>query len=319
MRKITGHQAWDEAVIEEMKRDKNVIYFGEDVTSYMYHTPILEAMGPEHIFNMPIAEALIGEVAVGMGIMGMRPIADINMSDFFSIAANAVINDAAKVRFWSGGTTDCPVVFTGMHGVLGGMGSTHLQVPTGWFANVPGVKIVLPTTPEDVKGLMKTAIRDNDPVLFLKHNKLDFMEGEVPDGEYTIPFGKARIAREGSDVTVVCWQLAYCYAMELAEELASEGISLEVIDPRTICPLDKDSILKSVEKTGRLVVAHEEPYKFGPGAEIVSAIAEAGILMKAPPVRACTPMTCIPALSLEWEAVVNKPQMKAAIYKVMGR
>lgn len=319
MKRMNGHDAFDEALIEEMKRDKNVVYYGEDVTGYFYHPKVLEAVGEEQIFNAPIAEALIGETAVGMAIMGMRPVADMNMNDFFAISANAVINDAAKVRFWSCGTASCPVVFTGMQGVAGGMGSTHTQIPTGWFANVPGVKIVLPSTPADMKGLLKTAIRDNDPVIFLRHNTLDYIEGNVPEGEYTIPFGQARIAREGTDVTVVCWQIAYKYAMELAEELAEEGISLEVIDPRTICPLDMKTIKQSVLKTGRLVIAHEEPYKFGPGTEMICELMEAGIELKAPPIRACTPMTAIPALSLEWQAVVNKPQIKNAIYKVMGK
>ncbi|MBR2562314.1 MAG: alpha-ketoacid dehydrogenase subunit beta [Eubacterium sp.] len=319
MKRINGHDAFDEALIEEIKRDNKVVYFGEDVTSYMYHPKVAEAVGKSNCFDTPIAEQLLANSAIGMALGGMRPVADIMFEDFFSLAFDGIVNQAAKIHFWSGGTVSCPVVYCGSSGVLAGMGNNHTQCTAAWFANVPGVKIALPSTPADTKGLLKQAIRDDDPVIFFRHPLLDWIEGEVPEGDYTTPFGKANIVQEGSDVTVVCWQLTYKYMMELKEELAEDGISVEIIDPRTICPLDKEAIIKSVNKTGRLVVAHEEPYKYGPGAEILSTVVENCLPnLKAAPIRACTPMTAIPTLKLEWDVVVTKQQIKGAIYKVMG-
>lgn len=320
MKRLNGHDAFDEALIEEIERDRNVLYFGEDVTSYMYHLKVAEAVGSENCFNTPIAEQLLANAPIGMAMAGMRPVVDIMFEDFFSLAFDGIVNQAAKIRFWSDGTVACPVVYCGSSGVQAGMGNNHTQTTTGWFANVPGVKICLPSTPEDTKGLLKQAIRDNDPVIFFRHPLLDWIEGDVPEGEYTVPFGKANIVQEGTDITVVCWQLTYKYMMEMREELAADGISVEIIDPRTICPLDKDAIIKSVNKTGRIVVAHEEPYKFGPGAEIITTVAENCMgNLKAAPVRACTPMTAIPTLKLEFDTVVTKQNIKDAIYKAMGR
>lgn len=320
MKRINGHDAFDEALIEEIQRDPNVLYFGEDVTSYMYHPKVAAAVPPENCFDTPIAEQLLANSAIGMALAGLRPVADIMFEDFCSLAFDGIVNQACKIRFWSGGTVACPVVYCGSSGVLAGMGNNHTQCTAGWFANVPGLKICLPSTPADTKGLLKQAIRDNDPVLFFRHPLLDWVEGDVPEGDYTTPFGKANVVQEGTDITVVCWQLTYKYMMELKDELAEDGISVEIIDPRTICPLDKKTIIDSVNKTGRLVVAHEEPYKFGPGAEIITAVTENCLPnLKSAPVRACTPMTAIPTLKLEFDVVVTKQQIKDAIYKAMGR
>ncbi|MCC6172543.1 MAG: alpha-ketoacid dehydrogenase subunit beta [Gammaproteobacteria bacterium] len=317
---ITFHQAYDDAVIEEMRRDSNVVLLGQGISGDDFRPRIKKAV-PDNVVDMPIAEALMTNGAIGMALAGLRPICDLMFEDFTSLGFDAIVNQAAKIRFWSNGNVKVPMVVTAASGAGVGLGNNHSQKVAGWFTNVPGVKIALPSTPHDVKGLLKSAIRDDDVVLVFLHNRLNYKcSGEVPDDEYVVPLGKAYVARQGTDVTVVCWQLAYSYTMELAEELALDGISIEVVDPRTLCPLDKKTIVESVRKTGRLVVAHEEPYKFGPGAEIITAVVEDDPRnFKAPPVRAGTPMTAIPCFSVDLDVVVNKAQIRAAIYQVMGR
>ncbi len=323
MKKITLNNALDEAYLEEMQRCEDVILFGEDVQTCCGATshPILaQKFGDDRLMPMPITEQLICNSAVGMALAGMRPIAELGFEDFLSLGFDALVNQAAKIRFWSHGKVKCPLVVVTTGGVGAGCGCNHSQKAEGWLSNVPGLKILCPTTAADTKGMMKAAIRDDDPVLFLVNRSLQYVEDEIPEGEYVVELGKARIAREGADVTVVCWHRPYVYTMELAEELAAEGISLEVIDPRSMCPFDKETIIESVKKTGRLVVTHEAPYKFGPCAEIITSVVEEAMdSLKAAPVRACTPMTAIPSLSPEMKTVVTKEQIKAAIYKVMGR
>ena len=323
MKKITLNNALDEAYLEEMQRCEDVILFGEDVQTGCGATshPILnQNFGDDRLIPMPITEQLICNSAVGMALAGMRPIAELGFEDFLSLGFDALVNQAAKIRFWSHGKVKCPLVVVTTGGVGAGCGCNHSQKAEGWISNVPGLKILCPTTAADTKGMMKAAIRDDDPVLFLVNRSLQYVEDEIPEGEYVVELGKARIAREGADVTVVCWHRPYVYTMELAEELAAEGISLEVIDPRSMCPFDKKTIIESVKKTGRLVVTHEAPYKFGPCAEIITSVVEEAMdSLKAAPVRACTPMTAIPSLSPEMETVVTKDQIKAAILKVMGR
>ncbi len=325
MKKITLNNALDEAYLEEMRRDPNVILMGEDVQTgcgATSHPVLMEAgIGPSQLVPMPITEQLIVNSAVGMALGGMRPIAELSFEDFITLGMDGLVNQAAKIRFWSHGKVCCPMVVVTTGGVGAGCGCNHSQKVEGWISNVPGLKILCPTTAADTKGMMKAAIRDNDPVLFMINRSLQYVEDEIPEDEdYVVPLGKARIAREGTDVTVVCWHRPYVYTMELAEELAAEGISLEVLDPRSMCPFDKDTIIQSVRKTGRLVVTHEAPYKFGPCAEIITSVVETDpTCLKSAPVRACTPMTAIPSLSPEMETVVTKEQIKQAIYKAMGR
>lgn len=324
MKKITLNNALDEAYLEEMQRSEDVILFGEDVQTGCGATahPILSAnFDPDRLIPMPITEQLICNSAVGMALAGMRPIAELGFEDFLSLGFDALANQAAKIRFWSHGKVCCPMVVVTAGGVGAGCGCNHSQKAEAWLANVPGLKILCPSTAADTKGMMKAAIRDDDPVLFLVNRSLQYIEDEIPEDEdYIVPLGKARVAKEGADVTVVCWHRPYVYAMELADELAEEGINLEVIDIRSICPLDKRTIIDSVKKTGRLVVSHEAPYKFGPCTEIItSVIEEAMDDLKAAPVRACTPMTAIPSLSPEMETIVTKDQIRDAIYKVMGK
>ena len=324
MKKLNLFTALDEAYLEEMHRDENVILFGEDVRTGCGATPhplLAAEFGEDRLMSMPIAEQLIVNSAVGMALGGLRPIAELSFEDFVTLGMDALVNQAAKVRFWSHGKVSCPMVVVTTGGVGAGCGCNHSQKVEAWISNVPGLKVLCPSTAADTKGMMKAAIRDDDPVLFLVNRSLEFVEDDVPEDEdYIVPLGKARIAREGSDITVVCWHRPYVYVMELVEELAAEGISLEVIDPRSMCPFDKQTIIDSVRKTGRLLVTHEAPYKFGPCAEIITSVVEEAMdSLKCAPVRACTPMTAIPSLSPEMETVVTKEQIRAAIYKIMGR
>ena len=324
MKKITLNNALDEAYLEEMRRDENVILMGEDIrtgTGATSHPLTVQEFGEDRLMSMPITEQLICNSAVGMALAGMRPVAELSFEDFLTLGMDALVNQAAKVRYWSHGKVCCPLVIVTVGGVGAGCGCNHSQKAEGWISNVPGLKVLCPSTAADTKGMMKAAIRDDDPVLFLVNRSLQYVEDEIPEDEdYIVPLGKARIAREGSDVTVVCWHRPYVYVMELAEELAAEGISLEVVDPRSMCPFDKQTIIDSVRKTGRLLVTHEAPYKFGPCAEIITSVVEEAMdSLKAAPVRACTPMTAIPSLSPEMDTVVTKQQIKDAIYKVMGR
>lgn len=324
MKKITLNNALDEAYLEEMRRDENVILFGEDVRTgcgATSHPLLVPEFGEDRLMPMPITEQLIVNSAVGMALGGMRPIAELSFEDFLTLGMDGLVNQAAKVRFWSHGKVSCPMVIVTTGGVGAGCGCNHSQKVEGWISNVPGLKILCPTTAADTKGMMKAAIRDDDPVLFMVNRSLQYVEDEIPEDEdYIVPLGKARIAREGTDLTVVCWHRPYTYVMELAEELAAKGISLEVVDPRSMCPFDKETIIQSVRKTGRLLVTHEAPYKFGPCAEIITSVVEEAMdSLKAAPVRACTPMTAIPSLSPEMETVVTKDQIEQAIYKVMGR
>ena len=320
MKKITLNNALDEAYLEEMLRDEDVILFGEDVQTgcgATSHPLLAQNFGPDRLIPMPITEQLICNSAVGMALAGMRPIAELGFEDFLSLGFDALANQAAKIRFWSHGKVKCPMVVVTCGGVGAGCGCNHSQKAEAWLANVPGLKILCPTTAADTKGMMKAAIRDDDPVLFLVNRSLQYVEDEIPEEDYIVTLGKARIAKEGKDLTVVCWHRPYTYVMELAEELKEEGIDLEVIDPRSMCPFDKETIITSVRKTGRLLVTHEAPYKFGPCAEIITTVVEEAMdSLKAAPVRACTPMTAIPSLSPEMDTVVTKEQIRKAVYQM---
>lgn len=297
-----------------------MIYFGPDMASPIQHKRILDATSPENLFSTPITETMFANAAIGMALAGARPIFDVCNEDFLSLAFDAIANQATKHHFWDG-KTKVPVVYCGGSGVLAGLGNNHTQKVTGWFTNLPGLKICVPSNAYEMKGLIKSAIRDDDPVLFLRHSGLGHSSCEVPDDpDFVIPFGKADVAREGTDITIVCWQLGYKHAMGIADKLAEDGISVEIITPRTLCPLDIDTMAESVRKTGRLIVAHEEPYKFGPGAEIVTQITERAMdSLKAAPIRVATPMSMIPTFKLEHEFVLTKEQLFEACYKVMGR
>ncbi len=279
MRTITVKDALKEAIIEEMDRDENVFVMGEDIAEhggiYGVTQGLLDKYGKERIRNTPISEsALIGS-ALGAAITGMRPIAELMYIDFTAVAMDQIVNQAAKMRYMFGGKVDVPLVIRTQGGGGRGSAAQHSQSLEAWFMHVPGLKVVMPSTPYDAKGLLKTAIRDDNPVMFIEHKMAYSFKGEVPEEEYTIPFGKADVKREGSDVTLIANSYLLPRAIEAAEKMEKEeGISTEIIDPLTLVPFDEETIIKSVSKTGRLIVTHEAVKRGGFGAEIAAKIYE---------------------------------------------
>ena len=278
MRELTYRDALNEAMAEEMTRDPNVLLMGEEVGyyqgAYKVSRGLIERFGPERVLDTPIAEEGFAGVAVGAAMTGLRPIVEFMTWNFSFVAIDQIVNSAAKMLQMSAGQYKVPIVFRGPNASARQVGSQHSHSVDAVYANFPGLYVVYPSTPRDAKGLLKMAIRDDNPVVFLEGETLYGTKGEVPDVEAdeVIPFGQARIAREGTDVTVVVWGRPYVTVMELANELAAEGVSIEVIDPRTIRPLDHATIIESVKKTNRCVVVHEHwPYG-GPGAEIVDRV-----------------------------------------------
>jgi pyruvate dehydrogenase E1 component beta subunit len=278
MREITFSQAVLEAQMEEMERDSNVFIIGEDVakmgSAFGQCAGLYQKFGPDRIFNMPVAESGYVNFAVGAAMAGKRPIAEMQFADFIIMAFDAVANQGPKQRYMSGGELSVPLTVRAPQGAGFSAAAQHSQCVEAWFMNFPGLKILMPSNAYDAKGLLKTAIRDNDTVLFLEHKALLGMKGEVPEGEYTIPLGQAKVVREGRDVTVIALQALVHQAMEAADDLAKEGIDVEVIDPRSLIPLDKKTIGESVKKTGRVVIVHEAPKRGGFGGEIRAVISE---------------------------------------------
>ncbi len=310
-------EALRSALREEMRRDKNVFIMGEDITRYGFgvNRGLLEEFGPERVRNTPISEAAIIGSAVGAALRGMRPVAEIMFVDFIMIGMDQIVNQAAKMSYLSNGDFSVPMVIRAPEGTewFGG-GAQHSQTLHSIFMNIPGIKLVIPSDPYDAKGLLKSAIRDNNPVLFFEHKQLYTQKGEVPDEEYTVPLGKAAIKRGGKDITLVAtsWMVQHC--LEVAEELKGK-ISVEVIDPRTLVPLDKETILHSVKKTGRLLVVDESPLNGGVQGEIVTVvIQEAFWNMEFPPKRIGSLNTPIPfSESLEKEVIPTKGKIKKEI------
>lgn len=294
MRSITYAQAIRTAIREEMQRDDRVLLFGEDVGFYggVYGctTGLQREFGPDRVRDTPISEMAIGGMAVGLALAGWRPIAEIMYCDFLAHAADAIVNNAAKWRYMSGGQFTVPAVFRSPAGGGAGYAAQHSQNLEAWFCHIPGLKVVMPGLPRDARGLLKAAVRDDNPVVFIEHKGHYGYKGEVPAAEEVIALGKADIKRTGSDVTLVAWSKTLVFALEAAEALAQEGISVEVVDPRTLVPLDADTLCESVARTGRLVVAHEAVECGGFGAEIVAQItARAWDSLRRPPVRVGAP------------------------------
>jgi pyruvate dehydrogenase E1 component beta subunit len=288
-RTITYAQSVFEALAEEMERDARVFLLGEDVAVYggifTSTRGLLERFGPERVRDTPISEAAITGVAVGAALMGMRPVVEIMYEDFITIAMDQIVNNAAKMRYMFGGQVHVPMVVRTQGGSGRGNGAQHSQSLEAWFAHVPGLVVIMPSTPYDVKGLLKSAIRDDNPVVFLEHKMLYRAEGVVPKTDYTIPIGKADIKRAGIDATIVVNSWMVPRALAAAEKLAAEGTSVEVIDPRTLRPLDEETILASVRKTGRALVVHEAVKFGGIGAEIAAMIMEQAFDYLDAPVR----------------------------------
>lgn len=279
MRELSYSEAIREALAEEMARDASVFVMGEDVGTFGgvfgVTGDLMQRFGEDRVRDTPISENAIVGAALGAAMMGMRPVIEIMFGDFLPVAGDQIVNQLAKARYMSGGKASVSVTVRVTTGAPGSAAQQHSQSPESWYMNVPGLKIVTPATPADAKGLLKTAIRGGDPVLFFEHKMLYALKGPVPeDPDFTVPFGVASIAREGAHATVVAIGGMLRHALEAADQLAGEGLSVEVIDPRTLVPLDLDAIIRSVEKTGRLVIAHEAHRRAGPGAEIAALVAE---------------------------------------------
>jgi len=261
MREIQYREALGEAMSEEMRRDESVFLMGEEVAeyngAYKVSQGMLDEFGPKRVIDTPITELGFTGLGVGAAMNGLRPIIEFMTFNFSLVAIDQIINSAAKMLFMSGGQFPIPMVFRGATGNAGQLSAQHSQNFENWYANTPGLKVVVPATPYDAKGLLKTSIRDNDPVVFMESELLYGMKGEVPEGEYLIPIGEAEVKREGSDVTIVTFGKIYHEVVMAADELAKDGVSAEIIDLRTVRPIDYDSILKSVKKTNRLVVVEE--------------------------------------------------------------
>jgi 2-oxoisovalerate dehydrogenase E1 component beta subunit len=295
---LTYLEAIRQAMDEEMSRDPRVFILGEDVGSYggafRVTQGFLEKFGPERVIDTPISETGLIGAAIGASLFGMRPIAELQFIDFIACGFNQIVNYAAKSRYrWGGGV---PIVIRGPAGAGVHGGPFHSQSPESYFMNVPGLKIVAPATPTDAKGLMLAAIRDPDPVIFLEHKFLyRRLKEEVPEGDYTTPIGEARIARAGEDVSIITYGAMVHASLEAAELVAQEGIRVEILDLRTLLPMDRPRILETVEKTGRVLIVHEATKTGGPGGEIAALIAEHAFLhLDAPIVRVAPPDTPVP-------------------------
>jgi pyruvate dehydrogenase E1 component beta subunit len=275
---MTIKQALNEALREEMLRDETVIIMGCDVAirgnPFGITVGLLDEFGPERVRDTPISEAAIIGACLGAAATGLRPIGEILFSDWITIGMDQLVNQIAKIRYMFGGKIEVPLVIRAPVGAGGGQAAQHSQSFESWFSHVPGLQVVMPITPYDVKGLLKTAIRNNDPVLFFEHKRGYEIQGEVPEEDYTLPFGEAVVRREGSHVTIVAVSIMVHRALAVAEDLSQLGIECEVIDPRTIYPFDYDTVIQSVEKTHRLVVTHESNRRSGIGGEIVSQVVE---------------------------------------------
>lgn len=280
MRMITMGQAVNEALREEMRRDPDVFLAGEGVGVSIHASPILptanllEEFGPERVRDTPVSEAAIAGLAVGASVMGLKPVVEVMFTPFFTLASDMIVNHAAKLRYLSGGKSSFPLVVRMKSGAGFGAGCQHSHNLEAWAAHCPGLKVIMPATPADAKGLLKSAIRDPNPVVFIEDLALYFVPGPVPDDEYLIPIGQADIKRPGRDVTLVTWSKMLGVAMKAAESLAQDGIEVEIVDLRTLSPLDKDTLLGSVRKTGRLVVLHEATRTGGFAGEVAAVVME---------------------------------------------
>ncbi|WP_400163872.1 alpha-ketoacid dehydrogenase subunit beta [Brevibacillus sp. TJ4] len=283
------------AMREEMRRDPNVFVLGEDVGVrggvFRATVGLIEEFGEARVIDTPLAESAIVGVGIGAAAYGMRPIAEIQFADFIMPAVNQIVSEAAKLRYRTAGDWNCPITIRapfggGVHGAL-----YHSQSVEAMFTNVPGLKVVAPSTPYDAKGLLKAAIRDEDPVLFFEHKRCyRLIKGEVPDDDYTLPIGVADVKREGTDITVISYGLALHFCLQAAEKLAQEGISAHVLDLRTLYPLDKEAIAQAASKTGKVLIVHEDNKEGGVGGEVAAIIAENCLFdLDAPIKRLCGP------------------------------
>ena len=321
MKKIMYRDAISSALAEEMRRDEKVFVMGEDVaiTGGVYKATrgLLEEFGPQRVRNTPLSEIAIAGVATGAAMAGARPVAEIMHIDFTGCCMDILLNQMSKMYYKTNGKVSVPMVLRTQGGRGRSNGCTQSQSLEALFTHIPGLKVVMPSTPYDAKGLLKSAIRDNNPVVFIEHKGLYQTKGEIPEEEYTIPLGLADVKREGSDVTLISYSKSVLMCLDAAKELEGEGIRAEVIDLRTLVPLDFETIRASVEKTGRVVIIHEAPERTGYGAEIVAEIA--GRLfdeLDAPITRVCGENIPIPNATLP--EVESAPTVEMIVHAVNG-
>ncbi len=317
MRKISYDQAGSEAMMEEFRRDEKTVHLSTDIPA-----DLRKEFGEVRIRQTPISEASFVGAAIGLAGSGFRPVVNVRMATFGFVAADQFFNQAAKITYMFGGQAKFPIVYRMTVGASKSFAAQHSISPYSMYMNVPGLKIILPATPYDIKGLLKTAVRDNNPVISFEHMALGALEGEVPEEEYTIPFGEAVIRRKGTDVTVVALAKMVHESLAVAEELEREGISVEVIDPRTLVPLDRETIKASVARTGRLVVVDEACITAGVAAELTALVVEDERIfkrLKSSPKRVCGLDVPIPySPPMEQYALPGREKIKAGIRKAMA-
>ncbi len=326
-RLITYSNALNEALREEMVRDKSVFVLGEEIGVwgdgggvFGVTKGLAKEFGRSRVRDSPISEEGIVAVGVGAAATGMRPVVELMYGDFLPLAMEPLVNQAAKMRYMFGGQAQVPMVLRSNVGAGGGKAAQHSQSLETWIMHVPGIKLAMPSSPYDAKGLLKTAIRDNNPVVFLEHKLLYFTKEVVPREDYTVPFGVARIRRPGKDVTVVAMQAMLNKALLAAEKLAQEGIEVEVIDPRTLVPLDIESIVESVRRTNRLVICHEAVERAGWAGEVAMQVIEHAFdFLDAPIVRVCGKNVPMPySASLENMVIPNEEDLVSAIRQMIA-
>ena len=323
MRTVQFREAVCEAMSEEMRKDESIFLMGEEVAeyngAYKASKGMLDEFGPKRVIDTPISELGFAGVAIGSTMTGNRPIVEYMTFNFSLVGIDQIINNAAKIRQMSGGQFNCPIVFRGPTASAGQLAATHSQAFENWFANTPGLKVIVPSNPYDAKGLLKSAIRDDDPVIFMESEQMYGDKGDVPEGEYTIPIGVADIKREGSDVTIVSFGKIIKEAFKAADELVKENISCEIIDLRTVRPMDHETILNSVKKTNRLVIL-EEAWPFGNVATEITYQVQSQVFdyLDAPIEKintADTPAPYSPVLLKEW--LPNSEDVIKAVKKVL--
>lgn len=325
MATITMREALNQAMREEMRRDPAVFLLGEEVGQYQgaYKVTqgLLQEFGEWRVRDTPIAEEAIAGVAVGAAFVGMRPIAEMMTFNFSILALDQIVNHAAKYRYMSGGQIRCPMVMRGPSGAAAQVAAQHSQALESWYAHVPGLVVVMPSTPKDAKGLLKSAIRDDNPVIFMENEVLYNLKGEVPEEEFTIPLGQGDVKRVGKDVTIVAWSRPVQFSLQAAELLARDGIEAEVVDPRTLRPLDEDLVFDSVRKTNRCVVVEEGWRYAGFGAEIADRVQrECFDDLDAPVLRVTAADVPMPYSRMLEKAYLPQPEkVVEAVHKVLYR
>jgi pyruvate dehydrogenase E1 component beta subunit len=322
IREITYAQAINEALLYNLEQDERVFLMGEDIGKYggifQVTAGLLDRFGPERIIDTPISESGFVGAAIGSAMTGMRPVIEIMFIDFTTVAMDMIINQMAKIHYMFGGRGKVPMVLRTDIGAGRGAAAQHSQSFHAIFMHIPGLIVVAPSNPCDAKGLMNTAIQDENPVIFVEHKKLYATKGLVPEEYYTVPFGKAEIKRSGKDITIVATHAMVGRSMSVAEEFAKEGLEIEVIDPRTLKPLDKGSILESVSKTGRLIVADEGQVTCGVTSEVSAIVAEEAIeYLEAPIIRVGSPDTPVPfSPPLEKIYIPDEEDVRDAVNKM---